>query len=239
MTQIAPVTFSRWMTTFSLMIRISFQTLLARKASWFAVLIFSACVLVLFPFAFGTEVIKQTEVRFGSFWMVQEFLVALVMARMFSAEQEAGALEFLLSSRAPRQAILFGKMVATVLQLLTLQLPVLVIWMALFNLHPSVFLATAQKVMAVTVFFNLGTAALGATLSCITARSLAKEVLFPVLFFPLQLTILLASVSICLRGESNLVLESISASAWWSFLILYPVCFTSLGLILGDDLLQE
>lgn len=229
----------RWLHTFVVINQVSIRGLLARKASWFGILVFAACLLVLFPFAMGAELVKQTEVRYGAFWAAQEFIVALAMSRVFSAEQEAGALEFLLASRSPRSAILFGKMSASVLQLLSLQLPALLLWFLLYNFFPATIWPTTQKVIPLLFFFDLGTAALGALLACVTARSLAKEILFPILFFPLQLALLLAAVSLCLRGESSLVLESVSASSWWAFLVLYPIIFVAVGMMLGDNLLEE
>ena len=91
----------------------------------------------------------------------------------------------------------------------------------------------------VSLFFNFGSASLGTLITCLTARSLAKEILLPMLFFPLQSGILLASVSLTINIGNNSLLGAFSANAWWTILIAYPIIFTTLGLILSEILLQE
>ena len=68
---------------------------------------------------------------------------------------------------------------------------------------------------------------------------LAKEILLPLLFFPLQCGILLASVSISIQVASNSLLGTFSSDAWWTILFMYPIIFTVLGILLSNILLQE
>lgn len=236
---IATLDAQKWLKTFLFINRFSLRNTLARKASWFGTLLFAVCLLILFPFSFGTDIIKTLEVRFGSFWAINEFVVALTVSRLFATELEAGALEYLLASRSQRSAILAGKLSFTVIQLFTLQIPLLLAWVVLYNIPPADIAATLLKMLPLCVLFNIGTSSVGALLACVTARSLAKELLFPLFFYPLQLAVLLAAVSLSLRGESSLVLESVNASAWWTFLIVYPVIFLTVGFMLSDSLFQE
>lgn len=217
----------------------SYRNMMARKANWLGPLIFGACVLMLFPFAFGTELLKQSEIRYGSFWMINEFIVALVAARIFAAENESGILEFLIASPTPRTSIFLGKVLFTVLQLLSLQLPLVVLWVLIYNVPLPIVVETARKTLATCLVFNFGTASLGVILSCVTARSLAKDMLFPILFFPLQVTLLIAAVMLCLQGEGSLVVDAVSPAKWWSFLAGYPVVLMTIGLMLADHLFQE
>lgn len=229
----------RWIFSVFYILQFSFRSLVARKANWLGPLIFGACVLILFPFAFGTELLKQSEVRYGAFWMINEFIVALVAARIFASETEAGVLDFLLSSATPRSAIFFGKTAFTVLHLMSLQLPLVGLWLLIYNVPLPLVFESGRKVLATSFLFNFGTASLGVILSCITSRTLAKDLLFPILFFPLQVTLLISAVMLCLQGENSLIVDAIASSKWWAFLLGYPIVLITLGLISSDQLFQE
>jgi heme exporter protein B len=231
---------NRWCQTFLFVTQFSVRSVLVRKASWFGVLTFAAGLLILFPFAFGTELLDTGEVRHGAFWAIQEFVVALVLGRLFAVEQEQGALEFLLASRAPRSAILAGKTFFTTLQLLSLQIPLVILWAVFYNVPTAGFGQNVRYLLPVCLLFNLGTAALGALLSCATARSQAREILLPILFFPLQMAPLLAAVTLMLRNDPGYeYVGGFADGAWWTVLGGYPVVFLAVGFLLDDVLLQE
>lgn len=230
----------RWWHCFLVTLQFSYRSVIVRKASWFGTLVFAGCLLVLYPFAFGTEIIQRVEIRYGAFWIINEFVVALTVLRLFSAEQEAGALELALASRSPRSAILCGKMAFGALQLLSLQVPMTILWFLFYNVPLPLLLPTVKMLLPVCVLFSLGTSSLGALINCVTARSLAREILVPILFYPLQIGLLLASVTICVKNDAaQQFLGAFSEGAWWSILMAFPVIFTSIGFLLGDELLQE
>ena len=237
---LSPIGPRRFWHTFTMVAQFSYRSVALRKATWFGTLVFAACLLVLFPFAFGTEVIQKGEVRHGAFWAINEFVVALTVGRIFATEQDAGALEFLLASRSSRPAILFGKMAFTAFQLLSLQVPLVLMWIVFYNVPTATLLEQIRTYLPVCVLFNLGTASLGALIACITARSTAREILVPILFYPLQISALLAAVTLCLRSDpAYQLVGGFSESAWWTLLAGFPVLFSALGFMLGDVLLQE
>ncbi|MCA2961962.1 MAG: heme exporter protein CcmB [Silvanigrellales bacterium] len=230
----------RWWHTFFFVTQFSLRGVLLRKASWFGVLSFAACLLILFPFAFGTELLAQGEVRHGAFWAIQEFVVALVVGRVFQAEQENGALEALLASRAPRSALLFAKTAFTAVQLLSLQIPLVLLWAVFYNVPTEGLMQNVRFLLPVCLLFNFGTSALGALLSCVVARSQAREILLPILFFPLQMAPLLAAVTLMLRNDPAYeYVGGFADGSWWTVLAAYPVVFLAVGFLLDDVLLQE
>ncbi|BBH51898.1 heme exporter protein CcmB [Fluviispira sanaruensis] len=236
---IKKIDFSNWFSYFIFINKISCRSIWVRKASWFGTLLFAGCLLILFPFGLGTEALQRNDVQIGSLWIINEFIAALVIGRMFSPEQESYALDYLLSSRIPRAALLAGKISFTSLQILSLQIPVTFLWVILYNVQSSILIELLKTIVPVSLIFNLGTASLGALVSCLTARSLAKEILQPMLFFPLQSGLLLAAVSLSLQIGDNVLLGAFSSSAWWTILSAYPILFTALGFVLSNVLLQE
>ncbi len=229
----------RWWHAFFVILQFSYRSVMLRKAGWLGTLIFAGCLLILFPFAFGTETIKRPEIRFGAYWVINEFVVALTVSRLFTSEQEGGALEFLLASRSPRSALLCGKIAFTTLQLLSLQVPITLLWIIFYNVQIETLGDTFRTLLPVCFLFNLGTASVGALISCATSRSLAKEILQPILFFPLQIALLVGSVTLCLRTEADSVLSTLDTSAWWAVIGGFPLIFIGLGFFMAQNLFQE
>ena len=223
----------------AVVLQTSLRGVLARKAAWFGILVFGLCLLILFPFSFGTDLVKQDLVRTGVFWMVQEFLVVQLVGRIFAVESEQGALELMLNPGFSRRALLLGKILFTFLQLLTLQLPICLVWWALYEIPVAQTRALAQVLLPVLVLFNLGTSCLGVMLNSLTARSLGREILVPILFFPLQISVLLAAVQLTVQDAVLLPKGGFSNQAWWSILAGFPLIFGGVALLLENALFEE
>lgn len=217
----------------------SVRSLWARKSTWFGVLVFGVCLLVLFPFSFGTDLVKAEAIRIGIFWMIQEFLVALVITRIFAHETEHGALELFLQPRFSKVALLAGKVLFTMLQLLTLQLPLFLVWWALYEVPPDQTRALVQLLLPALVLFDMGTAVLGVMLNALTARSLGREILVPILFFPLQIAMLLAAVQLTTLDPILIPKGGFTTVAWWTILGGFPVLLAGVALLLQNALFEE
>lgn len=223
----------------AVVLELSWKGLLARKSAWVGTLVFGMCLLVLFPFSFGTDWIRQEAVRTGSFWAIQEFVVALVVMGLFSQESEQGALELLLQPGFSRAALVLGKVLFTVFQLLTIQIPMFIVWWALYEVPAQDTLPLLRVMVPAVVLFNAGTAALGVMLNALTARSLGREILMPILFFPLQMALLLAAVQVSMVDALLLPKGGFTAAAWWSILAGFPVTMLAVGQLLGGALFEE
>jgi ABC-type transport system involved in cytochrome c biogenesis permease component len=225
---------------FVLGFQVSVRQLLIRKSVWLGTLVFGACLLILFPFALGTETLQKTEVRYGTFWAIQEFVVALTVSRMFATEQEAGFLELMLCSRVHRSSLFFSKSMFTALQLISLQIPLSVLWVIFYNIGAESLSLVFGVLVGACVLFSVGTAFLGTLIFASTAKSISKEILFPILFFPLQIVILLACVTLCVKTDTSTQLSGVfSSDAWWSILLGYPCIFGALGVLFSPVLFEE
>lgn len=231
------MTQSIFMTSFFLAFRSSWQCLWARKAAWIGILVFSVCVLLIFPFAFGTEEIKRHVIRTGTFWAVNEFVVALTLGRLFVHELENGMLDYFHAARISKPGYIFGKVFFGLTELITLQIPLLFFWIVFYNVPNP--LAQISELMRILFLFDLATASVGVMIAAVVARTVAKEILQPILFYPLQFTVLLASVTLSLANDPDQVMTTLSYDAWWAVLILNPVVFLAVGGLLSNHLLQD
>jgi heme exporter protein B len=229
-----------WKRNCWLVFEYSVRSVFLRKASWTGTLAFAACLAILFPFAFGTELIQKAEIRHGAFWAINEFVVALSVARLFTVETEGGILEYFLSTQVHRSALLFGKIFFIVLYLLSIQIPLLLMWIVFYNVPGNVLASLSTTLLPLLLLFNLGTGTIGALLACVTARSTARDILMPLLFYPLQMSILLAAVSLATMSDPGIVmLAGTSDESWWTVMLGVPVLFLAVGVLLSDVLFQE
>lgn len=229
-----------WRKSCWLIFEYSVRSIFIRKSSWAGTLAFAACLAILFPFSFGTELIQKAEIRHGAFWAINEFIVALTVARLFTLESESGILELVLSSGISRSALLFGKILFVVLYLLSVQLPLMIVWIVFYNVPAASVGAFLPVSLPLLILFNLGTGTIGALLACVTARSSGRDLLMPLLFYPLQLSVLLAAVSLATYTDPAVVmLAGTQSTSWWTILAGVPVLFLALGVLLSDILFQE
>lgn len=229
-----------WTTSCWLIFEYSVRSVFIRKSSWAGTLAFAACLAILFPFAFGTELIQKAEIRHGAFWAINEFVVALTVARLFASESEAGILELALASGMSRSALLFGKIFYVVLYLLSVQLPLFLLWVVFYNVPNDSIRFLLPTLLPLLLLFNLATGTIGALLACVTARSTGRDLLMPLLFYPLQLSVLLAAVSLATYTDPAIVmLAGTQDTSWWTVLTGVPLVFLALGVLLSGVLFQE
>ncbi len=229
-----------WLNTFLLVFNVNVRSLWHKKAFWFGSLIFALCLLLLFPFSLGTSVIKRADVQIGCLWAVLEFVAVVSITPAFYAEKEADALDILLCSASSRTAIASGKIAFLSLMMFSLTIPIVLFWTILFNVSVENMLLFISKLLIISVFFCVGTAALGTLVHALTSRSLAKEILQPILFFPLQTGSLLAAVSLSLSILSvNSLSGALGGTTWWFILILYPLIFIASSWLFSTSLFEE
>jgi len=229
-----------WTKSCWLVFEYSARSVFLRKSSWAGTLAFAACLAILFPFSFGTELIQKAEIRHGAFWAINEFVVALTVGRLFALEAESGILEMALSSGISRSSLLFGKILFIVLYLFSVQLPLLIVWIVFYNVPNAAVASILPSIVPLLLLFNLGTGTIGALLACVTARSTGRDLLMPLLFYPLQLSVLLAAVSLATYTDPGVVmLAGTQGTSWWTILAGVPVLFLAVGVLLSQALFQE
>lgn len=214
---------------FSLVFLMNARSLWSYKSRWISLFLFALTLLLLFPFVFGSDILRQFEVQIGSYWMIQEFLAALLITNMFKLEQAGNVFDVYDSVKNIKQVFFWGKVFFTTVYLISLQLPILFFWGIIFNLDAETIVLLYPKLFLLSLFFSFTASLLGAFLYFVTRTNLMKEVLQPLLFFPLQSATLLASVGVCLDTY-----HTSTNSAWWNIIVLYPMALIGISLIFGE-----
>ena len=166
-----------------------------------AVLLFSLLVIVIFNFAIDPTPRLVGLVAPGILWVAFVFGGVLGLTRSFAMEKEGGSLSGLLLAPVSRDVIFFGKMLSNLLFMLLVEVLVFPIFAVLFNLP-----LFAPGLFPVAVLATLGIVTVGTVFSAMAVNTRAREVMLPLLFFPVAVPLLVAAVEVSgvvLRGESS------------------------------------
>ncbi|MSP78497.1 MAG: heme ABC transporter permease CcmB [Dehalococcoidia bacterium] len=153
------------------------------------ILVFVFLVIITFNFAFEPTPALLAVVSAGTLWVSFTFAGVLGLNRTFAMEKEKGGLDGLLLTPVSRDALYFGKLLSAFFFMLAIEFVMLPVFGILFNLPlflPSLWL--------LTVLTTLGFAAVGTVFSAMAVNMRAREVLLPVLFFPIVLPVIIAAV---------------------------------------------
>jgi heme exporter protein B len=151
--------------------------------------VFALLVLVIFNFAFDLRAENAELVAPGVLWMTFIFVGTLGIGRAFAAERDRGTLDGLLLAPIDRSTLYVAKTVTNILLMGIVELVTLPIFAALFNVRLA-WLETASTVALGTIGF----AGVGTLVAAIASNTRAREVLLPVLLFPLEVPVVIASV---------------------------------------------
>lgn len=166
-------------------------------------LFFGVVVLVIFNFSLGSLHDAIRPAVPGILWVAFAFSGTLGLNRLFAAEKENGCLQGLLMIPADRGVIYLGKMLASFFFMLIAEAVIFIIGLVLFNL--TVW-AEIPCLVLVFVIGTLGFTAVGTLLSAISVNTKLREVLLPLMLFPVILPILINAVEatdIILNASDN------------------------------------
>jgi heme exporter protein B len=190
------------------------------KAGFNGVASLAVTILILLGLALGPDASALRNAAVGAVWLATLFSGVLAFNRSFQVELESGALEPLLLYPGPRWTIFAGKLVAN---FIFVGMMVAIVTLAGIVLFGITVPATWPKLIGVIILGVAGLVVLGTFYASMSSRSRAREVLLPLLLFPMLVPVLLAATtaSKALLG-SDLMHES---GAWIRLLIAYDLVF--------------
>jgi len=207
---------------------------LRTKEMFSAMFVFAVLVIVVFVFAFDLRVVGEQvqQVAPGTLWVAFAFSGVLGLNRAFVMEKDRGCLEGLLLAPVDHTAIYFGKMVSTVLFMLVVEAVMLPVFTAFFGVN----LFDLRLILTI-VLGTVGFAGVGTILSAMTAQTRAREVLLPILLFPIMVPVLIAGVQ-----ASGALLDGGSlgdVGSWLRLMVAYDAIFIAAAFLLFDYVVEE
>jgi heme exporter protein B len=199
-----------------------------------AMFVFAVLVVVIFHFAFDLRVTGEAvrEVAPGALWVAFAFSGILGLNRAFVAEKDRGCLDGLLLAPVDRSAIYFGKMLGNLVFMLIVEIIVLPVYSILYNTN-----LFNPGLLAVILLGSIGYVAVGTLLSSMAVQTRTRDILLPILLFPVALPLFIAAVKAStgfLQG-----LEMAEISPWLNLLIVYDLVFTAVSFMVFDYVVEE
>jgi heme exporter protein B len=161
------------------------------KDSLNSMLFFGIVVLIVFNFALGS---LHDSIRLavpGILWIAFAFSGTLGLNRTFAAEKENSCLQGLLMVPMDRGVLYLGKMLAATVFMLISEAVIFVFSLVFFNL--SVW-KEIPYLLLVFLVGTLGFTAVGTLLSAVAVNTKLREVLLPLILFPVILPVLVNAV---------------------------------------------
>ena len=205
---------------------------LRRKENLLSMLLFAVLTLLIFQFAMGEHPKMFLTALPGVIWIVFLLSGVLGLGKSFMQEIETGCMGGLLMAPVDRSVLFLGKMLANTFFLLVSQLFFIPLCLLLFDVRVSDWAQLFLVLMGGTVGFS----SLGTLLTAMTATVRGKEMLLPILLFPLMVPSLLCVV----RLTDYLFFGSHPEEvwSWWKLLLGFDVVLTTLA-VLGFEFVVE
>ena len=154
-----------------------------------SVLVFGFLVAVVFNFALNVSPQRVSELAAGILWVAFAFAGTLAMNRAFVKEREQGGLDGLLLSPVSRDAVFLGKVLVSFLFMLIIEGLLLPVFAAMLG-----FSGFSWAMILTILLATLGFATVGTLFSAIAVQTRSREIMLPVLFFPIILPVLIGAV---------------------------------------------
>jgi heme exporter protein B len=197
-----------------------------------AMLIFSLLVIFIFNFALELDPTTRSTVTSGVLWVTFVFAGTLGLNRSLAMEKDRGCLDGLLLAPVDRTAIYFGKVIANLVFMLAVALIVLPVYSVLYNVN-----LFNPGLMAVILLGAVGYVAVGTLLAAMAVQTRTRDILLPILLFPVIVPVLVAAVKASSAFLSAAPMDEIMP--WINLLLVYDVIFTAVAFMVFEYVVEE
>jgi heme exporter protein B len=197
-----------------------------------AMLVFALLVILIFNFAIELEPKLRLTITPGVLWVTFAFAGTLGLNRSMAVEKDRGCLDGLLLAPVDRSAIFFGKMIGNLVFMFIVELIVLPIYSILYNTNLFV-----PGLLLVILLGSIGYVAVGTLLSSMAVQTRTRDMLLPILLFPVIVPVLLSAVKA--SGGYLQGLEVTAISPWLNLLVVYDVIFLAVAYMVFDFVVEE
>ena len=192
------------------------------------------CVLV-FAFALVREGRPPEDGAAGILWIAIVFAGNLALGRAFERERQAETLRALLLAPAPRPAVYLGKLFGIVVLLVAAEAILVPLISLLFQAR---LLAHPFWLTAILAAGTIGFAAVGTLFAAMLVRARSRDVLLPVLLYPITVPVIIAGV----RGTAALLQPEFEGGVvrfWFALLIAFDAVFVTLSLWTFESVMTD
>ena len=193
-----------------------------------------SCVLV-FAFGLVRDGVAVDDAAAGILWIAIAFSGTLALGRAFERERQNDTLRALMLAPVDRPALYVGKLAGVLLLLAVVE--AIVVPLVALMFHAPLF---AHPVLTAALFAagTVGFAAVGTLFAAMLVRARSRDVLLPILLYPITIPVIIAGV----RGTAALLQADADlpvARMWLSMLVFFDIVFITLALWTFEPAMTE
>ena len=197
-----------------------------------AMLVFSMLVILIFNFALELDPSTRKEVTAGVLWTTFAFAGTLGLNRSMAVEKDRGCLDGLLLAPVDRSAIYFGKVISNLAFMFIVEAIVLPLYSILYGVN-----LFNPGLLLVILLGSIGYIAVGTLLASMAVQARTRDVLLPILLFPIVIPVLLSAVKASTGFLTGAPMTEIMPPL--NLLIVYDIIFTAVAFMFFDEVVEE
>ncbi|HNW60128.1 MAG TPA: heme exporter protein CcmB [bacterium] len=199
-----------------------------------AMLVFALTVVVIFNFVFEPGSTEMRTTAPGILWVAFVFASNLGLSRAFAREQENAMMQGLLLCPVDRSALFTAKVLGNVIFITLVELITLPVMIVLFDLEIG---RTWPLLILILLLGTFGFATVGTIFSAISANTRSREVMLPIMLFPVTVPVILAAI----KSTAALLAGGAVAEIWpWLRLLIgFDVLYFFVCFLLYEYVVEE
>jgi len=196
-----------------------------------SMLFFSLLVVVIFSFSFNPTAEESRSIAGGLIWVAFLFAAVVALNQTWARELHNQVLDAYRISPAPPNALFLAKVLGNFILVTTLEALMAPLFIAFYNLRA---LGPAYQLPIVAMFGTWALVVNGTFFAAMCLRTRSREIMLPLLLFPISIPALLAMV----QATGAILTGDFSSRFWIVLLAAYDVVFTIVSLFLFPIVLQ-
>jgi heme exporter protein B len=197
-----------------------------------AMLVFALLVVLIFNFALDLEAGTRASITSGVLWVTFTFAGTLGLNRSMAQEKDRGCMDGLLMAPVDRSAIYMGKVIGNLVFMFAVEIVVIPVFSVLYNVNLINF-----GLILVVLLGSVGYIAVGTLLASMAVQTRTRDMLLPILLFPVVIPLIVAAVKASAGFIQSLPMNEITP--WLNLLIVYDVVFLAVAWMVFDYVVEE
>jgi heme exporter protein B len=196
-----------------------------------AMIFFALLVVVIFSFAFDPTAEESRHIAGGLIWVGFLFAAVVALNQTWARELRNQALDAYRVSPAPANALFIAKAAGNFIFVMVLEsvmAPLFIVFYNLRSVGPTYQLAVVSVLATWALVVN------GTFFAAMSIRTRSREVMLPLILFPISIPALLAMV----QATTGILTGDFSTQFWVALLAVYDVVFTTVCLLLFETVLH-
>jgi heme exporter protein B len=202
------------------------------KDSINSMLFFALLVVVIFSFSFDPLAEESRRIAGGLIWVAFLFAAVVALNQTWARELRNQVLDAYRVSPAPANSLFVAKALGNFMFVSVLELLMTPLFMVFFNLRA---LGPAWQLLPLALFGTWALVVNGTFFAAMSLRTRSREIMLPLLLFPISIPALLAMVN----GTTAILTGEDPAKFWIVLLATYDVVFTIACLLLFETVLES